>query len=269
MSDLQGKIQELYSLEQLSGGSGPVHDRHPLVKLLGTAVFLLCVLSFGPYELGRLTPYAFYPAVLLSLSDTPWRMLVSRAALALPFALLAGVSNLIFLRAPALSLGPITLSLGALSFLVILLRTALCVTAVLLLAAVTPLRELSRQLRLLRVPAVFVLLLEMTYRYLGTLLAEAASMRTAYLLRGGGHRGVELRHMGSFVGHLLLRSFDRAERVYAAMKCRGYTLDALPRDKRSLTRADWIYLSAVCLGCALFRLFNIPAALGGLMGSLL
>lgn len=31
-----------------------------------------------------------------------------------------------------------------------------------------------------------------------------------------------MKDMGIFVGQLLLKSFDRAESIYVAMKCRGY-----------------------------------------------
>lgn len=71
----------------------------------------------------------------------------------------------------------------------IVFRTLLCVSAVLILVAVTPFRELTEGLRRLRLPAVFISLFEMTYRYLGTLAGEALSMYTAYSLRGGGKKG--------------------------------------------------------------------------------
>jgi energy-coupling factor transporter transmembrane protein EcfT len=36
----------------------------------------------------------------------------------------------------------------------------------------------------------------------------------------GQAKGLEMKHVGAFVGQLLLRSIDRAERVYAAMRAR-------------------------------------------------
>ena len=54
------------------------------------------------------------------------------------------------------------------------------------------------------------------------LLNEAVSMHTAYTLRTDNQKGIKMRDMGSFLGQLLLRSTDRAEQVYYAMKCRGF-----------------------------------------------
>ena len=269
MADIRSSIQAIYSLEQLSGLDTCVHRRHPLVKLLSSLVFLAAVVSFGRYTLGRLIPYIFYPAVLMSLSETPWKLVLKRAALALPFALLAGFSNLLFDRAPALAIGGIVLSFGFLSFLTILYRTFLCVTAVLLLVAVTPFADLAAQLRRLHVPRILVTLFEMTYRYIGVLLEEASSLYTAYLLRAKRESGLDMRHMGSFVGQLLIRSFDRADRVYSAMKCRGYTIREFPENRRRLDAADWVYLLSICVPCILFRIFNVSALMTALTGRLL
>ena len=74
----------------------------------------------------------------------------------------------------------------------------------------------------MHVPGMLVMLFEMIYRYMGTLADEAATMVMAYRMRGNGKQWPDLRHFGPFVGQLLLRSADRAERVYHAMQCRGY-----------------------------------------------
>ena len=117
-------------------------------------------------------------------------------------------------------------------------------TAALLLVAVTPFTQLTGQLRRMHVPEIFVTLFEMIYRYIGVLLEEASSMYTAYMLRSTEYKGLQMRHMGSFVGQMLIRSFDRADRVFAAMKCRGYPFRtpeparAAPRGRHSLSRID-------------------------------
>jgi cobalt/nickel transport system permease protein len=144
----------------------------------------------------------------------------------------------------------------------LLLRTLLCVAAALILVAVTPVSRLAAQLRRFRCPALLVTLLEISYRYVAALTAESSSMYTAYMLRSGGAKGIELKHMGSFIGHLFLRSADRAERVYAAMKCRAYDLDSVPKEAQALNRADIIFLALVCAFCILFRLADISAILG-------
>jgi len=82
-----------------------------------------------------------------------------------------------------------------------------------------------------------------------------------------------MRDMGSFAGQLLLRSFDRAERVYNAMKCRGYALgyitgyasgyalQNIPRKKEPLLLKDFVFLLIVFVLCAAFRFIDINALL--------
>jgi len=261
MPDIRGNIAQIYSLEQLAAGRTMVHRLHPLAKLLSTAVFILCVVSFDRYAFVRLAPFVFYPAVVAALADIPWRMIVSRVLVALPFVLFAGLSNALLDRGTMFEAAGIAVSYGWVSFFTILLRTFLCVAAVLILIAVTPFAELTAQLRRFHVPVLLVQVLEITYRYLGVLLDEAAAMTTAYRLRGGGPRGVRMAHMGSFVGRLLLRSIDQAERVYHAMQCRGYPSRFTARDTRPLTVRDGAALTVTAGLCLLFRLVDVPAAM--------
>ncbi len=266
MADIRQKITQLYSLEQLSSGDTCVHRLHPAVKLLATFVYILTVVSFGRYEFTRLAPYVFYPVLMMSLSETPYRMIASRTAVAIPFCLFAGLSNVFFLRRPAFELLGLPVTLGMVSLAAILYRTVLCVSAVLILVAVTPFAELTGQLRRMRVPEVFLLLFEMTYRYIGTLLEEAGSMYTAYMLRAAGEKGLAMKHMGSFTGQLLLRSFDRAERVYGAMKCRGYALRDGYAIARPIRPSDWLFLALAGGLPVLFRLVDLPALAAARIG---
>ncbi|NLT15932.1 MAG: cobalt ECF transporter T component CbiQ, partial [Clostridiales bacterium] len=146
-ADIKSKIQEIYKLEQLSGGGSAVHRRHSSVKLVSAVIFIILVVSFDRAEFGRLVPFVFYPVVLMALSGTPWPIVLKRVALALPFGLLAGISNIVFDRATALTVAGIAVSTGVVSFFTILFKTFLCVTAVLLLVAVTPFSQLTGQLR--------------------------------------------------------------------------------------------------------------------------
>lgn len=262
-SDFAGKIREVCSIESLAAGNTCIHRLHPTVKILSALFFLAAVLSLGRYEFMRLTPYVFYPVVLMAAAEIPYPVMLRRFALALPFCLLAGASNLFFDAETAFFVGGVPVSRGVLSLSVIILRAYLCVTAVLILAAVTPFTELAAALRRMRVPEIQVRIFEVTYRYLGTLFGEAASMSAAYSLRSGGKRGLEIRHMGSFIGQLLLRSLDRAERVYNAMKCRGYTLGPARGKLRKLNAPDILFLLLVCGLCLLLRAADVPGTLGG------
>jgi cobalt/nickel transport system permease protein len=147
--------------------------------------------------------------------------------------------------------------------------------AVLILVSVTPLAELTREMRRLRIPGIFIVMFEMTYRYIGVLLNELFSMNIAYSLRSSTGKGIAMRDMGSFTGQLLIRSFDRADRVYNAMKCRGYApgynpgyaLQNTPQNSRRLTRKDIFFLLIVSLFCVTLRIIDVNKFYAGLFGS--
>ena len=257
MSDLSARVHELRALENLTAGRTVIHRLHPLTKLLSAFVFIVTVVSFGRYDFVQLAPYLFYPFIMMALAELPYKLLLSRVLIAAPFCLFAGISNVIFDNTAAMVIGGITVSFGVISLATILLKMYLCVMAALLLVATTPFTELTAQLRRLHIPTIFVMVFEMTFRYVGVLLEEVHSMTTAYKLRSGAKRNLEMRHMGSFVGQLLLRGFDRAERVHAAMRCRGYSLNHLPPPRRRLQGSDTIALAAICIPSLLLRVFKI------------
>ena len=259
----------IYSIEQLSGKSTSIHRLHPAAKLVSAFVYIVTVVSFHRYAFLQLIPYVFYPTIMMALSETPYSLLHKRAALALPFCMLAGISSLILDTATAFRIGSLSVSYGVLAFFCVLLKTYLCVMAVLLLVATTPFARLTDTFRALCIPSVFISVFEMTYRYIGTLLLEAGSLYTAYRLRGGNRRGVDIRHMGSFVGQLLLKSIDRSERVYNAMQCRGYALHASRGMIRRISAGDWIYMGGIAAAIIFFRLFDITTQWNTLIGGLL
>jgi cobalt/nickel transport system permease protein len=159
-------------MENLATGQTAIHRLHPLAKLLSALVFIFFVASFGRYDFAHLAPYLFYPFIMMALAELPYRLLLPRVLIALPFCLFAGISNVIFDKAAAFSVGGVTVSLGVLSLATILLKMYLCVMAALLLVATTPFTELTAQLRRLHAPMVFVMVFEMTFRYIGVLLEE-------------------------------------------------------------------------------------------------
>jgi cobalt/nickel transport system permease protein len=83
---------------------------------------------------------------------------------------------------------------------------------------------LGHALSHLRVPDKLTPLLLFTVRYLDVLHREYLRLRAAMKARGFRPRldRHTCRSIGYLVGMLLVRSFDRAERILAAMKCRGF-----------------------------------------------
>jgi cobalt/nickel transport system permease protein len=262
MTELRRAAAGIAALEEYALKASPLGAVHPAAKILAAAAYIVCVASFPSTDLSGLVPYALYPAVLAPLSNIPAAALAKRLAPVLPFALMGGIANLIFLKDPAFVLGSFVISKGALSFAVILLKAIFCALSALILAGSTPFQAICAELRRLHVPAVFCVQLALMYRYIAVLLGEASAMHTAYRLRSA-EKAVRLKDMGSFLGHLALRSIDKAGRVYNAMKLRGVGgIFHAPRLR--MKAADYLFCLSVSALCVFFRFFNLPHFLGNL-----
>jgi len=257
MPDLSARVHELRALENLSAGRTVIHRLHPLAKIIPAFIFIVIVASFGRYDFIQLAPYLFYPFVLMALSGIPYKILLLRVAIAVPFCLFAGISNVIFDRETAIIIGNTAVSFGVVSLVTILLKMYLCVMAALLLVATTPFTELTAQLRRMHVPMIFVMVFETTFRYITVLLEEVYSMTIAYKLRSGNRKALEMKHMGTFTGQIILRGFDRAERVHLAMRCRGYSLSNVHSAKQRFEKKDAVMIAAVCIPAILLRFIDL------------
>jgi len=242
----------------------PVHRLHPLARLAAALVYVAAVVSFpGKNSLSGLGVFFLYPAVLIPLSGTPFKPLLTGFLLSLPFVLCGALWNLFALREVVFLAGPLPVTEGMLSLVSILFRAFLAVTAALLLAATIPFPVIAGLLARLGLPRVLCLQMVLTWRYLAVLIREAQTLYTAYRLRSRRVRGVRMADMGGFLGQLLVRSFDRALRVFTAMKSRGFSLSSI--EALSLTPAapmssmkpiDWLYLAGVCAFSLFFRFFD-------------
>lgn len=231
MADMRSKLNELYSLEQLSNKNTIIHKIHPMIKIIVTIVYIVCLLMKNRYDLFGLAVFLFYPIIVMALAEIPYKMIFKRTLVTLPFVFFAGIGSLIFDREEVILASGVVVTTGVLAFFVLHVRTILSVSAVLLLVSTTKFSDLTEQLGRMHVPTFMIHLMEMIYRYITVLVEEASVMMTAYRLRNPKYKYPHIKHMGTFVGHLFLRSMDRAERIYCAMKCRGYGKDVMKNTK--------------------------------------
>ena len=92
-------------------------------------------------------------------------------------------------------------------------------------------------------------------------------MFTAYNMRIPPQRnpqksGIKMRDMGIFLGQLLLRSFDRAERVYISMKCRGFDGVYITGKHKNPRICDSLYAIILTAAIIFLRFFNVSLFVG-------
>lgn len=142
---------------------------------------------------------------------------------------------------PLTECGPLSLSReGLLLAAAIALKGNAILLVLLVLLGAMDATTLGHALNHLHVPDKLTHLLLFTVRYIDVLNRESLRLRAAMRVRGFRPR-VSLhtyRSYGHLVGMLLVRSFDRAERIVAAMKCRGFRGHFYLFEHFAMTRAD-------------------------------
>lgn len=265
MANIKNSILHINSLEDLTQKNTIIHRIAPIAKLITTVFYMILVISYQPYEISGLIPYIFYPVLLMTLGELPLFPLIKRLIIALPFTLLVGISNVIFNREIVLYVWSFGITEGMLSFCSILIKTVLTVLMVLILISTTSMNDIIYTIIDLKIPSIIVLQIMMTYRYIGILLNEVSTMYYGYRLRAPKEKGIKLKDMAPFLGQLILRSFDRAERIYNAMKCRGFSGDMPIAMKRKLSQKSFIYIITVSGILLLLRFINVSETIGNML----
>lgn len=232
-----------------------VHALDPRIKLVLAVAFILVT---------ALTPLGVWPIYILLfslmmaivlLSELGIAYVLKRAALAFPFVL-AALPLLVTVKGAPLATLPVlgwTLSWEGLErFGSIAVRSWISVQMAIVLAASTPFPDLLRSMRALRVPRLLVATFGLMWRYLFVLADEVLRMLRARAarsghaeeagLRPGGTLAWRARVAGGMAGGLFLRSFERGDRIYAAMIARGYDGETRTFPLPAISPSGWLIL---------------------------
>jgi len=249
-------------LDRLSYQDTIVHRLDPRAKVVCTLLFLFTVISFPKYEIAALMPFFLFPVLLTTLGDIPFGFLLKKIVIVSPFAIFIGIFNPLLDTRIALVIAGVPLSAGWLSFLTILIKFMLTISAALLLIATTSFPGICHALRRLGVPAVFVSQLLFLYRYLFVLSEEAMRLVRARDMRSFGNSGSSMKVVARLIGALFLRTVERAERIYSAMLSRGFNGDIPSVQQYRFRPGDGLYISATLVFLAVFRFFPVTDMLG-------
>jgi cobalt/nickel transport system permease protein len=105
-------------------------------------------------------------------------------------------------------------------------RCTVALAAMVLFTATTPFAAILRLFQRLHVPALLVTTLALMHRYLFVLAEEAGRMRRARQSRTfAAGPGLRWRTGSTVIAQLFLRASDRADRIYDAMRARGWNAD--------------------------------------------
>ena len=223
MNKATAALRELTGSNQYGTQSSFMHKLDPRCKIIATFVFIVSVVSSSKYTLLPLIPFFSFPLFIIIISEIPLLPLFRKLAVMSLFAIFVGAANPFLDREPLYTINNIHVSGGWVSFFSIIIKFILTGGAALLLLMTTGLYDLCLGLEKLRIPQIFVNQLLFLCRYLSLATEEGARLSTARNVRSFGRKGKGIKSYSSIISVLLMRSIDRAERIYAAMKCRGFS----------------------------------------------
>lgn len=268
MDNFTKAIQEINSIHDLSSRSQWINEIHPLAKLIITIWYIVTVISFGKFNIIGLLPMVMFPAAIFILGDIPFWASMKRLRIALPVVCFIGILNPIFETA-AISFADREINAGYVSMLTLMIKGVLSILASYLLIATTSIEKICCTLRQVKCPKIIVTEILLIYRYITVFIGEVHSVSSAYALRAPKQKGIHIKAWGSLVGSILLRSFDRANKVFDSMNMRGYNGEfkyAVKRQK--LQFGDILYIFIWAIIFVVFKRVPIILLVGNLIGGM-
>jgi cobalt/nickel transport system permease protein len=255
-----GFLQEAFVSETYARRAGLLQSLDPRVKLISILAVIFATSLIG--DLKVLVFVYLLTLMFAYLSKVEVWFFIKRVWLFIP--IFAGVIALplifnVFLPGqclfqlanlgPGVHLGPFSLPAslcitkpGVNLAVIFTMRVATCVSAVVLLFITTPQQVLFKSLRTVGVPKIYVLTLEMAYRYIFLLMDMVREMYEAKKARTIRSRSMfeEQKWVGGRMGYTLIRSIDMSEKVHMAMTSRGYNGDVKVMQQFQMKNQDYI-----------------------------
>ena len=264
MERISRQLFTIGDMDRESHRKTAVHLLDPRMKLIVTICFIIAVVSFGKYEVAALLPFFLFPVMIMAITGIPFLFIARKVLVVLPFVFFVAIFNPIFDTKILFHFYGIPVSGGWLSFVSVILRFVLTVSMALLLLATTGISKVCLALEKLYVPNIFVVQLLFLYRYIFVLMDEGVRMvraREARVYNNGP--GVVV--YANMLGTLLIRSIDRAQRVYSAMENRGFDGTVRQLEKLNFKKRDFMIMIILIISFIFLRIYNIPVILGDII----
>ena len=233
--------------EPFALGNSWIHRLDPRIRFV-TACFYTSALALSR-DLGVLTAAVAVSFVLLLLARLPGRKVLQRMVLVNTFVVF------LWLVLPLTFQGPVAFCIGGMNVYhpgivmaaQITLKSNAILMALIALIATLDFATLGWALDRLQVPDKVVYLLLMTYRYVFVLEQEYRKIVRAVRIRGfrPGTNVHTYKTYAYLIGMLLVRSIQRADRVYKAMLCRGFKRRFYCLRQYSAGRTEWLFFSVM------------------------
>jgi cobalt/nickel transport system permease protein len=257
LAGISASIESAIFSEENARRPGFLQRRDPRAKLLAFA--LLIVATAISREWPALLAVALAANAAAWASKLDMDLFIKRAWFGIPlFSGVVIIPSIFFVGHTSLvdiPIGFATLHIyreGMAAAGIFILRVGASVTLAILLILTTPWADILKSLRFFRVPAIFILILAMTYRYIFLFLHTLNGMFMARKSRVVAHTsGREQRWwIVSSMGVLMSRSFRMSDEVYRAMLARGFNHQFRTVNDYRFSLADGAMMLVAGMGAA-------------------
>jgi cobalt/nickel transport system permease protein len=244
--------------EEFSSGKSLFHELDPRVKITIATLFSIIVAISDKNEM--LLAALLISICCVMISRLPMGGLLRRLLMVNGFILLLWLFLPFTYPGKTLfSMGPLHASREGIQYaLAITIKSNTIIFTCIALLGTTPVFTLAHALRHLHVPDKLIQLLFFSYRYIHVIYLEYVRLVNAMKVRCFRPRNNmhTYKSYAYLVGMMLLKSYDRSERVYAAMLCRGFKGKFWVLDHFSLRRRDLIIFIIMLLCVTVLGFFQ-------------
>ena len=232
-------------------GHSRIHRLPPDVKLVAVVGFVVGVALTPREAVWAFAVDAAALVVAVGLARLPLRFVATRLAVVTPFVAFALLIPFVASGSQVEVLGVGLSREGLWGAWNVLAKATLGATASILLAGTTEIPALLTGMGRLRVPQPLTLIATFMVRYLELVSDDLRRMRTAMTARGYDPRWLwQAKPIASSAGALFIRSYERSERVHAAMLSRGFTGTMPVLETHRPRPAEWAAAAALPLVAA-------------------
>lgn len=138
------------------------------------------------------------------------------------------------------------------SSIMLVLKIFITVVLVNTLSYTTNWSDITKALKIFFIPDMFILVFDITIKYIYVLGDFSLKMLYALKLKSVGKNNEKRNSLSRIIGNLFLKSKTMGEEMYSAMECRGFTGEYIVYSKFKFTAADAIYLFVSVLMVVVF-----------------
>jgi cobalt/nickel transport system permease protein len=229
-----------------------IHKWNPAFKFLGL-LGLIITFAFAQ-EMILVPAMLLISLVIYFLSGLKAKILVKRLGMCSFFIIGLCLFILLFSQGTALiQVGSLNITnTGLQNSLMIMARFVSIFTLVMVLVGTTQFTTLIHVLDRSIIPEVIRDIVLLTYRYIYVIGDNMRGLRISNQIRGFRIKGIrDLKVVAAMVGTIFVKSHQQAERTYAGMMVRGYSLERTKSEEYKAVKQDYVLLalsfSVICI----------------------